>query len=258
MQSPVVEATMPAPKIEGATILTASGLYVEPLNLQAEDVRLSDIAHALSNQCRFSGHTRHFYSVAEHSVRVMDSLRADGASIDVLRWGLLHDASEAYLVDLPRPLKLDPTFGAFYREAETRAQDAIAEAFGLGWPEPLAVKVMDVRLLATERRDLMPPGGDWAVLDGVKPLHYRMTPWSADTARTMFLHSAEDLGLSSATGDRVPAVATGRHCACGHLERGHDDVSGTACGYCSCEAFRLSSVLPAGPASADPAEETDG
>ena len=84
----------------GDWIQTMSGVIFYPLDPRPEEIRIEDIAHALSHQCRFAGHCREFYSVAEHSVRVSRELPQE-----FMLWGLLHDASEAYLVDLPRPIK---------------------------------------------------------------------------------------------------------------------------------------------------------
>ena len=130
--------------IEGSMIATFSGRYVDPLHLSPDDVNIEDIAHALANQCRFTGHTLEFFSVAQHSVLVMRTL-----PIEHKFWGLLHDASETYLSDVARPLKQDPYFGQAYRGAEGRAMRAIASAFDLPWPEPPEVKVADNVLLAT-------------------------------------------------------------------------------------------------------------
>src|ERR1017187_10636100 len=78
------------------SITTFSGIHFWPLLPNPADIRIEDIAHALSNQCRFAGHAREFYSVAEHSVRVSQLCPPEDAL-----WGLLHDASEAYLTDVP-------------------------------------------------------------------------------------------------------------------------------------------------------------
>lgn len=172
--------------VSGPTILTASGRYVNPLELAAGDVCLEDVAHALANQCRYSGHTRVFYSVAEHSVRVARHLLEQQQPPGLALWGLLHDAAEAYLVDLPRPLKHEPTFGPVYRRAEARAMLAVCDHFDLPPEEPGPVKDADLVLLATERRDLLPPAGDWAVLDGVTPLPDRIVPWPPAEARQRF------------------------------------------------------------------------
>jgi hypothetical protein len=80
------------------SITTFSGVLFRPLLPNPDDIRIADIAHALSQQYRFAGHTRTFYSVAEHSVRVSLLCRPDDAL-----WGLLHDASEAFLTDVPAP-----------------------------------------------------------------------------------------------------------------------------------------------------------
>lgn len=127
------------------SIRTFSGKLVRPLALAPDDVLLVDIAHALSNQCRYSGHCPRFYSVAEHSVYVADHVPPEHR-----RWGLLHDAAEAYLVDLPSPLKRAVGFG-LYREAEQRAMLVIAEKFRLDWPEPQSIRDADQRMLVTEQ-----------------------------------------------------------------------------------------------------------
>lgn len=114
-------------------ILTYTGRQVNPFEPVPGDFDIRDIAHALSLQARYGGHTMRHYSVAEHCVRVSRAAQAlaewrEYAPADVLlcaKWGLIHDASEAYLTDLPRPVKLHPGFG-FYRAAEEDLLTAIA------------------------------------------------------------------------------------------------------------------------------------
>jgi hypothetical protein len=170
-------------------ILTYSGVYVEPLDLDPASIRIEDVAHSLAAQARYTGHTRRPYSVAEHSVRCTLALEAEEHGLDVLRWCLMHDASEAYLVDIPRPLKQDTYFGKAYRGAEARAMAAVCARFGLDPRTPPAVADIDVRLLATERRDLLPatPGWRWSVLDGVEPLPDTIEPWTFAKAERRFL-----------------------------------------------------------------------
>ena len=174
--------------IEGPVIQTASGEYVAPLDPWSFTPRIDDIAHALSMQCRFSGHTRWHYSVCQHSVLV-----ADLCPIEDKLWGLLHDASEAYLVDVPRPLKHDPGFGAVYRVAEQAMQNRICHQFGLPLVEPESVRDADLVLLETERRDLMPAGPGWLLTASVVPLVSRIRPWSPEQARDEFLACFEGL-----------------------------------------------------------------
>lgn len=182
---------------ESDWIQTFSSRTVQPLNLRVEDVSIIDIAHALSNQCRFSGHVQTFYSVAEHCVRM--SFLGDPQTA---MWKLLHDASEAYLVDLPRPLKRSEGLGAIYKFAEHRAMFTIAEHFGLEWPEPEDVKKWDVVMLLTEQRDLMgrqaKPWRDQAI-----PLDEKIIPVDPVTARTKFLSRFVALG---GTGDGLNFV----------------------------------------------------
>lgn len=126
-------------------IRTYSGRYVDPLNLDPTQIDIIDIAHALSNQCRFGGHTQTFYSVAEHSVMVS----VHPSIPDELRLAaLLHDASEAYLVDIPTPIKHRLPQ---YMAAEEHAMRAIMNAFGFDWAKVAGlIKVADHDCLAIE------------------------------------------------------------------------------------------------------------
>lgn len=191
----------PAPSREsryGDWIQTYSLRQFWPLDPRPEDVALEDIAHALALMCRFTGHVHHFYSVAEHSVRVSNhaadlaatrhdlapTVRAEYITL-CARWGLLHDASEAYLVDVARPVKRLPEM-APYRLAETRIQNVVCERFGLPLQEPAEVKTADRVLCYTEARDLFPsvhPAWRW----DAEPLHQRILPWDPKTAEAAFL-----------------------------------------------------------------------
>lgn len=161
-------------------ITTVSGRRVHPLAMTADEVCIEDIAHALSMQCRFGGHVRDFYSVAQHCVLV--SLYCDPE--DAMD-GLLHDAAEAYLVDLSRPLKRDPRF-AFYSVAEAGCFAAIAACFGIAPAHPESVLVTDNRLLVTEARDLRDDPG-LSPQDAAAPFTRKITPWSPAAARDAFM-----------------------------------------------------------------------
>lgn len=177
-------AKAPAARLD--FIETYTGKRFRPLDPVVADICIEDIAHALSNQCRFSGHTKMHYSVAEHSVRVTWLLQVQGHDIRTQLWGLLHDASEAYLVDLPSPLKHSPEFLS-YRIAEKELMFAVCERFDLPLEEPEVVRYADAVLLATEARDLMPFRPEhWGALK-VKPLPERINPWTQGQAEMTFL-----------------------------------------------------------------------
>jgi len=174
--------------------MTASGRRFFPLAPRLEDVSLADIAHALGAVNRFGGHTRWPYSVAQHSVLVSRQLALEGPAVALL--GLLHDASEAYLGDVPRPLKQDPVFAA-YRLAEARLEAVILEALGvlpLWTPGVQAlVKGADRRMLRTEQAQLMPPPAPGEDREDVAPYPLLLAPWSADSARARFLDTYDAL-----------------------------------------------------------------
>lgn len=163
-----------------AWIQTYSGRRFNPTKPYVDAIVIQDIAHALSMQCRFSGHVRKFYSVAQHSVLVSYICNFEDAL-----WGLLHDATEAYLVDIPRPLKHSGKLDG-YLEFEAKLQLAICQRFGLPETEPASVKKADTILLATEARDLMAPlRADWA--QPCDPLPFKIEPLSQQEAKNMFM-----------------------------------------------------------------------
>lgn len=168
-------------------IQTYTGRRFWPLEPRAEDVFIEDIAHALSNICRFTGHTLQFYSVGQHSVLCSYAVPESDAL-----WALLHDASEAYLSDFARPVKYHSAFKQAYCAAEDRLQRVIADAFSLGWPMPASVKVADNRLLATERRDLMRTT-DLAWSLDAEPLPEIIKPLSPVTVEHYFLERFAEL-----------------------------------------------------------------
>jgi 5'-deoxynucleotidase YfbR-like HD superfamily hydrolase len=165
---------------DDAWIQTYSGRRFTPTNPNPNAIVIQDIAHSLSMQCRFSGHTKKFYSVAQHSVYVSYICNHEDAL-----WGLMHDATEAYLVDVPRPLKRSGKFDA-YLEFEAVMQKAVCKRFGLSEQEPPSVKLADTILLATEARDLMYPlRTDW--VQPVEPLPFKIDPLGPREAKDLFM-----------------------------------------------------------------------
>ena len=144
-------------------ILTKTGRRFDLLMPMADQVSTLDIAHALANICRFNGHTKHHYSVAQHCLLVASIVPAEQQLA-----ALLHDATEAYVGDMVRPLKaLLPDYSAI----EHGIWLAICERFNLEPELPTYVHAADMIALATERRDLMPEHGEsWPCLEGVTPL----------------------------------------------------------------------------------------
>lgn len=160
-------------------IQTYTGKAFYPLADQPGEIDIHDIAHALSLLCRFNGHCKVFYSVAQHSVHV-----SEGVPAEVALWGLLHDAAEAYLSDLPRPVKQQlPQFS----KLEDKLLARILADYGLAMPMPPEVKLADEQLLMTEARDLMQaPPMDWEI--GVEPLSdLQINPLLPVEAEQLFL-----------------------------------------------------------------------
>ena len=172
-------------------ILTRSGRKFDLLHPTAAMVDIADIAHSLSMQCRFNGHTTQFYSVAQHCMLVADLVPAEHQLA-----AMLHDATEAYVGDLVRPLKegmrhYAEGFGArcLYEETEERVWRAICDRFALDYELPACVKHADLAALATERRDLMPEHAEsWPCLAGIEPHAQPIDAWAPSYAVIHYHH----------------------------------------------------------------------
>lgn len=136
------------------SLYTYTGKTIDPLDVSENDIELRDIAHALSLLCRASGQFKHFYSVAQHSINCMREAYARGFSQRVCFLCLLHDASEAYIVDVPRPIKeLLPK----YIEIEAKFQEAVFKRFSLcpvSESEKRMVSMVDDAVLWYEFRNI--------------------------------------------------------------------------------------------------------
>lgn len=177
-------------------IETASGMRYDFENPDPDTVLLEDIAHALSNICRFAGHIRRFNSVAEHSVLVSQIVEARGGSLVDIQGALLHDGHEAYIWDAPSPVK--PLLGDVFKRLGRIADEVIADKFMASAGEVFKsaiIKAADRTALVVEGRALLPVGptdAEWEPLPkgvqwrgGVEPLK----------AEDLFLYRAQELGL---------------------------------------------------------------
>lgn len=145
----------------GDWMQTFSGRAVYPLDLREEDIALIDIAHSLSMQCRYNGHSTQFYSIAEHSVHIAKALMADFNDPELAMAGLMHDASESYLTDIARPVK---PFLSNYKEFEEQAEATIVKKYKLIKMTDPRVKEYDNRILVDEKSVLMVrPPKEWSI-----------------------------------------------------------------------------------------------
>lgn len=134
-------------------IETYTGRRFNPVEPDPAAIMVADIAHALSNKCRYTGHTSEFYSVAQHCVIVSNIVPEEFAME-----GLLHDAAEAYLPDVAYPIKHNfPTL----MSVEDNLHNVIAQKFGLIYPYPEAVTDVDRRITIDEAKAFMTSKGDW-------------------------------------------------------------------------------------------------
>jgi hypothetical protein len=164
---------------------TVSGRWVNPFDPDPAQLDAGDIARALANLCRFGGHCRSFYSVAQHSVIVSELVEQRGGDAEDAFAALMHDATEAYLGDMPHPIKHRSPLGAAFKAAEEHLEQAIRDRFDIK-PDIPEIKRVDRALLATERRAFSGEDWHWPELEGVEPLDLELTAWPPDEAARRF------------------------------------------------------------------------
>lgn len=169
----------------GDWMQTFSGGRFYPLDPRPGDIEPADIAHALSLLCRYGGHVDRFYSVAEHCVLMSKAVSPENALA-----ALLHDATEAYVVDVPRPLKAHLPE---YRAIEDSVWVAISNAFGIPYEVPQEVKDADTRILIDERAALLPRAEHWPSLDAYEPLDVPILAWTPGVAEVYFVDRLGEL-----------------------------------------------------------------
>jgi uncharacterized protein len=172
---------------------TFTGQFIDPEDLDRRDVRIEDIAHALSMQCRYNGHTLEFYSVAEHCCLLARYIMGVTKNRTAALYALLHDAHEAYLGDVSRPVK--PLLSDDFAEACSRAQAEIMSALGLPFPEALIdVEDADDRIINDEMAVLFPS----MVVDNTEPrLGVNIECYSPSIAEKCFLDLYKKLSRKS-------------------------------------------------------------
>jgi len=167
--------------------LTYSRFY--PLDPRPDEINIGIIAHHLSNLCRYTGATSRFFSIAEHSIAVADQVETQmgGRDPQTVLTALLHDATEAIVNDINRPLKTTEEM-VYYRAIEQRVwRQAIAPRFGLPLDMPSIIHEVDIKMAATEKRDLLPGSEEW--INMPEPYLYVdfLTPMDPHEAKSRFL-----------------------------------------------------------------------
>lgn len=171
----------------GDWMQTYTGRPFYPLDPRPEDIYIEDIAHALGMSCRYGGHVDRFYSVAEHCV-LMSQVVSPKAAL----CALLHDAAEAYLSDVVRPIKKQLPD---YVTVENRLLNVIFERFGVDPVWPVEVVNADSRILHDERAALLKPSPQpWAgYIEAMTPLDVKIECWSPEQAADMYLLAFQEL-----------------------------------------------------------------
>ena len=163
-------------------IETYTGKKFYFLTPQPAMIEIEDIAHALSQTCRFSGHTREFYSVAEHCVNVSDILLRNFGDPELALEGLFHDAAEAYLTDIATPVKKNLPE---YEIMEDRILKTIYRKYGIHESTTGRVKDADTCMLLSEAAEFLPSKGkDWAQKYFTSfPIRVQLEAWTPEVAK---------------------------------------------------------------------------
>lgn len=177
-------------------MLTFTKRKVHPLDFKPEDVDLEDMANSLAKQCRYNGHIKGFYSVAEHADIMRRALRRDGYPLIIQKLGLLHDGSETWTGDVIRPLKNALRSKGFdIKPYELQIEEAMSAHFGLPWPWPDVIHDYDKRIVRDEKDQLKPDDtDDWSSFDIPKVgLGIEIEGWEWREGRRRWLTAYYDL-----------------------------------------------------------------
>lgn len=170
---------------------TYSGGSFNVLDPRPSDVRLIDIAHSLAHICRYTGHTSQLWSVAAHCLEVSDRLGRLGCTFTEQLQGLVHDASEAYLVDLPRPLKQN--VWPEYRAIEARVEAAICVALDVPRPFSSIVHTVDDIMVYAEVANFFPPNTFMWERYGIKKERHNLRAYSPAETAQRYIETFEEL-----------------------------------------------------------------
>lgn len=178
----------PDTKRNGDWIQTYTGRAFHYADFRPSDICIEDIAHALSMECRYGGHTAWHYSVAQHSVHIYDVLSSIGQDPMTRKQGLLHDAPEAYIKDIPRPFKA--FLGNGYSVINDSIWQCICMRYGIGIDLPPIIKEVDLRLALDEKTELLCKGEkEWTGISAqFEPLGVVVPEWSPSRAKTEFMN----------------------------------------------------------------------
>lgn len=176
------------------TIRVRSGSYFDLTDPKSDQFTFGDIAGALAKICRFGGQINCFYSVAEHLLHCADQAQADGLPLESQRAVMLHDAAEAFVGDMVKPLKM---LLPEYSEIESRVEAAIAAKFHIDFArEASAVSKIDREMLIAERRAFFSRDDvTWTGENEVRRLNRKFLGWNPRLAEEHFTSFAAAIGI---------------------------------------------------------------
>lgn len=179
----------------GTSIKTVTGEYLDLVNPKPESINIRSIGMSLSKICRYGGQCPEFYSVAEHCFHCVDLAYDDGVDSEALKAIFLHDAAEAYIGDMVRPLKLLlPEFGVI----EKRIEAAIEQKFNVSFSKyESEIKTYDRLLLKAEKMMIWPnDGSQWEGFDEIPLRFVKMEYWKPHYGFARYFEAAEWLGFA--------------------------------------------------------------
>lgn len=165
--------------VGGPRIAVYGGGYFNILDPDSTPVQIEAIANGLGNTCRFAGQCSPYYSVAEHVVRGSYQVEP-GYEYEFL----MHDCAESLIHDITKPLKLEL---ADYQRIERRVEESLARQYKFRVPMPMAVRIADLRMLATEQQQVMSHTEEWLLAEGHKPYDIKLAGWPPHVAKQKFL-----------------------------------------------------------------------